>query len=182
MTGVHAALTTGDWAQVASAFFTVLAALAAFSSVARVERDRWRRTLPDLHLEVLGDQKNQEMRLTIINHGGPAREVRVMGVIRDFGFFGIVPPSSYWRSGESRTVRLAMPVIDNEVQAFVEGRDMGKQQLVIGTVGGASYRWSLRKAKKLSAREEWSRLFPGAPGPLDVANTPVDMTTVERTL
>jgi hypothetical protein len=97
-----AGLTTADWAQVGSAFFTALTALAAFAAVVRVERDRWRQTLPDLYMEVLTDVPNDQMRVTIVNHGGPAREVRVMGTIGTFGFYGITPPMTYWRPGESR--------------------------------------------------------------------------------
>ncbi len=135
--------------------------------------------LPELHIEVLAHMPNQEMRLKVINYGGAAREVRVMGVIGSFGFFGLIPPSSYWRSGESRTVVLPMPVVtDDDVKAFVEGRDMGKRWLLVGTVGGASYRWPLRKAKKLSAERTWHRLFPNTPTPLDVAHSPVDLANV----
>jgi hypothetical protein len=55
-----------------------------------------------------------------------------------------------------------MPLVrDAVVNAFVEGRDLGKRQLIIGTVGGATYRWPLRRAKKLNAQKEWQRLFPG---------------------
>jgi hypothetical protein len=176
-----AALTSGDIAQVASAFFTELAAFAAFATVYRVERQRWTQTVPDLHIEVLVDMPNQQVRLAVFNYGGPAREVRVLGVIGDFGFMGLVGPTSYWRPGESRRVVLAMPPIgQDEVQAFVEGRDMGKRQLVVGTVGGATHRWPLRKAKKLSAAKQWNLLFPGTRGPLDVPHTPVAMQTIER--
>jgi hypothetical protein len=178
-----AGLTTGDWAQLGSAIFTALTALAAFASVFRVERDRWRQTLPDLHMEVVTDVPNNEMRLTVVNHGGPAREVRVMGTIGDFGFYGLTPPTAHWRAGESRAFSLSMPLArDHEVKAFVEGRDLGMRKLVIGTPGGATYRWPLRKAKKLSAGKEWRKLYPGAPTPLEVAYGPIAMTLVERSV
>jgi hypothetical protein len=176
-------LSTTDVAQLASAAFTAVAAGAACLSVFRVERDRWRSKVPELHVEVLADVKADEMRLNVVNLGGPAREVRVMGVIGQFGFFGLLPPTSHWLPGEMRTIRLAMPVVHEETSyVFVEARDMAKDQLVIGTVGGAVYRWPLRKAKQLSAGEEWRRLFPGVPGPLDVPYSPVDLQLVDRHL
>jgi hypothetical protein len=176
-------MTTADWAQVASALFTALAAGAAFASVFRVERDRWRRTIPEFHIEVLADVPNDEMRMTVVNLAAPAREVRVMGTIGPFGFVHSTPPSTYWRSGESRTYRISMPLMtDAMVYAFVEGRDLGKRQLAVATVGGATYRSPLRRAKKLSAAKEWQRLFPGQAGPLDVQYTPMAIELVERNL
>lgn len=95
----------------------------------------------------------------------------------------IVPPTSHWRSGESRDVLVSLPPLpDVTVYAFVEGRDMGKRQLVLGTAGGASYRWPLRKAEKMSAASEWRELFPGVPNPTEVAHAPMKMTTLERHL
>lgn len=137
--------------------------------------------MPDLQIEVLIDLDRREVRLHVANYGGPAREVNVFGALGDFSFMGIVPPTSFWQSGESRTVVLAMPPTNAEnVHAFVEGRDLGKRYVTVGTVGGASYRWPLRRAKKLSAAAEWQRLFPGVPGPLDVPHPLVKMETVER--
>jgi hypothetical protein len=121
------------------------------------------------------------MRLSVVNYGGPAREVRVLGVIGQFGFLGITPPSSYWKPGESRTYELAIPLLaDETIFAFVEARDMAKKQLVLSTVGGAIYRWPLRKAKKLSAAKEWRQIFPESPGPLDVPYTPMQIRLLER--
>jgi hypothetical protein len=177
------AFTDGEWASIASAAFTFLAASAAFASVARVERDRWRRTVPEFHIELLADLPKEEMRLTVANLGGPAREVRVMGTVGDFGWFSNTPPTSYWRPGESRTFRISMPVItDQEGQTFVEGRDLGKKQLVLSTWGGKSYRWPLRKAEKLSPSEEWHRIFPDKPAPLDVKYFPIAIELDERNL
>lgn len=139
--------------------------------------------MPDMHLEVLVDLVAQEVRLVIVNHGGPAREVRVMGVLGDFGWAGIVPPTSYWQPGEERTVVVSMPPITADTNhAFVEARDLGKRHVLVATTGGATYRWPLRKAKTLSAQKAWERLFPGIPGPLDVPHTPMHMDTVERRL
>jgi hypothetical protein len=176
-------LSTADGAQVASAFFTALTALAAFASVTRVERDRWRAALPELHMEVVLDVPNDEVRLIVVNHGGPAREVRVMGTIGDYGFAGHLAPVTYWRSGESRSFVLAMPlVLNTDVKGFVEGRDLAKRHLVLATPGGATYRWPLRKAKRLSAEKEWHKLYPGEPGPLDVPYTPIAMTLADRSV
>lgn len=179
-----AAWSAGDWAQVLSAVFTALAAFAAWASVFRVERDRRRRGWPDPHVELLVDLRDQEVRLTVVNHGGPAREVSVFGVLGDYGFAGLVPPGSYWQPGERRVLRISMPpVTDAEVaRVFVEARDMAKKYLFVGTHGGASHRWPLRKAKKLSAAKEWEKLFPGFPGPLDVRYTPMNLEVIERTL
>jgi hypothetical protein len=174
-------LEAADWAQVAAAFFTAIAAGAAWASVWRAEADRRRARVPDLHVELLVDMEAEEVRLTIANYGGPAREVRVYGVLGDFGFGGYVPPTTYWRAGESRTVKVAMPPVRvEESHVFVEGRDMAKRRLVIGTVGGATYDWPLRKAKKLSAEKEWQKLFPGVPGPLDVKYTPMNISVIAR--
>ena len=60
--------------------------------------------------------------MTIANDGGPAREVRVMGTLGPFGWVTPTPPTTYWRSGESRTYRLSMPLVRGEVLAFVEAR------------------------------------------------------------
>src|SRR4051812_36658917 len=106
---VVASWAAGDWGQILSALFTAVAALAAWASVFRVEHDRRLGTIPDLHVEVLLDVDAQEVRLTVVNHGGPAREVKVMGVIGDFGVYGLFPPSSYWQAGERRTVKVSMP-------------------------------------------------------------------------
>lgn len=178
ISGVAAA----DWAAVASAAFSAVAAGAACAVVLRAERDRWRRTLPDVHVELLADQQTDQVRLTVVNYGGPAREVRVMGVQGEFGFLGYVPPSTYWRSGESRTVVLSMPTPSKSIdsQIFVEARDMRKRQLFVTTSGGASYRWPLRKAKKMSAATTWDDLFPGVVGPLDVKYPMTEMRVLER--
>ncbi|MGN6187369.1 MAG: hypothetical protein ACTHOE_00590 [Conexibacter sp.] len=178
------ALTTADWAQVGSAFFTGLAALAAFATVFRIERERWKQGLPDLHIELLADLPNQEFRVSVSNHGGPAREVRIYGVVGSFGFGGLVGPTTHWRAGESRIIKVSMPpAVDvDEVYAFVDGRDMGKRYLFIGTVGGAQYRWRLRRAKRMSAEKEWRWLFPDAPIPIEAAHSPMAMETVERVI
>lgn len=178
---MHSGVSTSDWALIATAGFTALTALAAFGSVFRVERDRWRRNIPEMHLEILADVPNREMRMTVVNLAAPAREVRVIGTIGDFGWATLTPPTSYWRPGETRTYRIGMPLLtDQEARAFVEARDLGKRRLVIATVGGATYRWPLRKAKKLSAAKEWERLFPGCPSPLDVAHKPMALELIER--
>ena len=176
------AVRTGDWAQLGAAVFTALTALAAFASVARVERDRWTRAIPDFELEIIGDVVNDEMRMTVANLGGPAREVRVFGTLGGYGWLTPTPPTAYWRAGESRTYRLAMPVVRGEVNAGVEARDRRKKQLVLVTAGGAAYRWPLRKAKKLSLGAEWERLFPGQPTPADVPKTSVVVELLEQNL
>jgi hypothetical protein len=57
-------VSTSDWALIATAGFTAITAVAAFASVFRVERDRWRRTIPEMSLEVLADAPSNEMRMT----------------------------------------------------------------------------------------------------------------------
>jgi hypothetical protein len=132
-------------------------------------------------LEIIGDAVNNEVRMTVVNLGGPAREVRLMGTHGDYGWFTPTPPTTYWHPGEIRTYRLGMPLVrDVDSLAFVEARDLGKKQLVIATVGGATYRWPLRKAKKLSLAKEWERLFPGAPTPLDVPFKQVAVELLEQ--
>lgn len=176
-------LTDGEAAEVAGAGFTALTALAAFASVFRVERDRWRRSIPDFHIDMLGDIPNQEMRMTVANLGGPAREVRLMGSVGQYGWFTPTPPTTYWRPGESRTFRLGMPVVPGAMSyIFVEARDLRKQHLVVATGGGATYRWPLKEAESLSPGEEWRRLFPDQPAPLDLPYFPVVVEAVERNL
>ena len=76
-----------------------------------------------------------------------------------------------------------MPLLtDAVVYAFVEGRDLGKRQVVLSTVGGATYRWPMRRAKKLSAEKEWQRLFAGEAGPLDVPHGPMAIELIERSV
>lgn len=137
--------------------------------------------MPDLHLEVVVDVPKNEVRLVVANVGGPAREVRVLGVLGSFGFVGTLPPTSQWSAGERRTFRVSMPVPrgDPAVHAFVDGRDLAKRFLVIGTAGGATYRWPLRKASKMSAASQWSELFPGVAGPLDVQHSPMNIELID---
>jgi hypothetical protein len=170
-----------EWAQIAIALFTAVTALAALLSVRRVEQDRRARLIPELHIEILCDIPNNEMRLTVVNLGAPAREVRVMGTVGDFGFFHPTPPTTYWQEGESRTYRISMPVRPGvEAQAFVEARDLGKKYLVVATVGGATYRWNLSEAEKLSPAEEWRKLFPNDQMPPDVKYPQMAIELVER--
>lgn len=61
---------------------------------------------------------------------------------------------------------------------MVEGRDVRKRHLFVATVGGATYRWPLRKAKKLSTQLVFRRLFPEAGSPLDM--TLVRYDVIER--
>jgi hypothetical protein len=172
-----------DWAQVASALFAAVAAGAAWWTVFRAERDRREAAYPDLHVELLGDRPKDEMRLTVVNLGGPGREVKVMGTVGEYGFYSLTSPSTYWQPGERRVWLLAMPVVDApSANVVVESRDMRKQWLFATTFGGAYYRWPLRKAKKRSAESTWRELFPGQPGPLEVPKTPVDLELVERTV
>ena len=174
-------LRDGEVAEIASAVFTAGAALAAFMSVARVERDRRNATIPDLHIDVLGDAVNNEMRVTIANMGAPAREVRMMGTIGSYGWFTPTPPTTYWRSGESRIYRLAMPLLLNtEAQAFVEARAIRMAQLVIATVGGTQFRWPLRKLEKMSPKTEWEQIYPGTLSPIEVQHRPIAVDLVER--
>jgi hypothetical protein len=176
-------LTDGEWAEIGSAAFTACTALAALASVMRVERDRWRRTVPEMHLEIIADAVNDEMRMTVANLGGAAREVYLMGTLGDYGWLTPSPPTAYWRPGESRTYRLSMPLITGvETHAFVEGRDLRKKQVIVATAGGAVHRWPLRKAKKLSRADEWQRLFPDRPSPPDVPHSPIAVELVERNL
>ena len=100
---------TDEWAQVTSALFTALAALAASATVLRIGRDRRRSTWPELHVELIGDKPGNQVRLTIVNHGGPAREVAAWGVVGEFGFGGYTEPSTYWQPGERRTFLVHMP-------------------------------------------------------------------------
>ena len=171
-----------DWAQVASAVFTAVAALAALVTVLRAEHDRRDRALPSFGVEVIQDVPKGEVRLYVVNYGGPAREVRVAGVLDTFGFTGPLGPTTYWRPGESRTALLSMPLVGSAPDAFVlvEARDVRKRYLLVATVGGATYRWPLRKARKLSLASVFHDLFPESPGPLDASHPNVHMETIER--
>ncbi|MDA0168394.1 hypothetical protein OJ998_04785 [Solirubrobacter taibaiensis] len=168
-----------EWAQVASAFFAAVAAFAAWATVFRASRDRRRASWPDLHVEFLGDLVREEVRLTVVNYGGPAREVRVFGVAGNFGFGGYTEPSTYWQPGERRTFRVHVPVVDGENQIMVEGRDMAKRYIFVSTVGGASYRWR-HWTRKRSAETVWRRLFPGIPAPDETGQGLVRVELIER--
>lgn len=174
------ALSTPEWAEVGAATFTALAALAAWAAVLQATHERRVAQRPDLHVELVGDLPNQETRLEVANYGGPAREVKVAGVLGPFGFYGVLPPTSQWAPGESRTIRVSIPPIDTTAFVFVEARDTAKRYLFVSTIGGATYRWPLRRAKKLSTMREWQRLFPESRDPLSVAHTPMQMELVER--
>jgi len=175
-----AAISLGDWAQIASATFTALAAIAALATVVRVERDRRDRQLPDLQVEVVQDLANMQVRAYVVNYGGPAREVTIAGVVGEHGFAGSLGPTTYWRPGESRTVLLGMAVNTEAhvAHVMVEGRDVRKRYLFVATVGGATYRWPLRKAKKLSTEGVFRRLFPEVGSPLNAE--PVRYEVAER--
>jgi hypothetical protein len=170
-----------DWGQVLSALFTAIAAFAAWVTVFRFERDRRRSSWPDLHVEYIVDIPGEQVRLTVINYGGPAREVRVFGLVADFGFLGYLEPSTYWQPGERRTFRVHMPPSRTEkAEVMVEGRDMKKRYVFVATWGGATYRWRQRPWRKLSAQIIWQRLFPDSPIPLDAKHTPMRVELLER--
>ena len=77
--------------------------------------------------------------------------------------------------------RSSMPFLrDTEVQAFVEARAIRMKQLVVATVGGAQYRWSLRKLEKMSPAKEWAHLYPHSPNPTEVKYKPTAIELVER--
>lgn len=174
-------MTAAEWTQVASTGFAALAALAALLTVLRAEADRRDRALPDLFVDAIDDLKRGEVRLTVVNYGGPAREVYVSGVHGPFGFHGLVGPTAYWRPGESRTIVLAMPnLVSEETLTMVTGRDVRMRYLFARTVGGSARRWPLRQAKRLSKGDVFAGFFPDSAGPLDVPNSPVDMEVTER--
>lgn len=176
---VMLAMEPAEVAQVGSAVFAAIAAFAALATVMRAEHDRRDRALPDLHVEVVQDLGAAQVRAYVVNYGGPAREVRVFGVLGRVGFGGDIGPTSYWRPGESRTVVLGAPPDTGVALAyvFVEGRDVRKRYLFVATVGGATYRWPLRKAKKISSEDIFRRLFPEVGTPLHASNlVPYEVT------
>ena len=130
-----------------------MAAGAACAAVLRAERERWRRGLPDVHVGLLAD------------------------IPDEFGSAGYLPPSTYWRPGESRTVVLSMPTPTKSIgsQITVEARDLRKRHVLVTTSGGAGYRWPIRKAKKMSSESTWRELFPGVRTPLEVSNPMTSM-------
>jgi hypothetical protein len=173
--------TPGDWDQILNALFTAVAALAACASVLRIERDRQLRTIPDLHVEVLLDMPAELWRLAVVNHGGLAREVTVMGVIRAVRHLRRAAAEHLLAGG--RTAHgsdLVAPLPVEKTHVFVEGWDMAKRRLVVGTVGGATYQWKLRKAKKLSDALTWKKLFPDTPPPHDARHWPMNLELVKR--
>ena len=177
------ALTTAEWAQVAGALFTAVAALTALLTVIRAERERWDRRVPEFQLEPLRDVDSDEARLTIINYGGQARDVHVAGVEGEFGYYGVIPPTGQWRSGESRTILLAMPAApigDLEAKTVVVSRDLRLRYTLATTAGGNTKRWRIRKRTELSAADVFAHFFPNSPGPLDVPKTPVRMELSDR--
>jgi hypothetical protein len=177
------ALTTAEFAQVASTAFAAIATLVALLTVIRAERDRWDRRLPDFQVEPLRDMVADEARLTIVNYGGPAREVQIAGVEGEFGYFGVVPPTGQWRSGESRTIILSMPArpaSDVEATTVIIARDLRLRYTIATTAGGNRERWKIGKRTKMSAERVFAHFFPEAPGPLDVPKSPVHMELADR--
>lgn len=177
------ALTTAEWAQLAGTAFTAIAASAALLTVIRAERDRWDRRLPDFQVEPLRDIVADDARLTIVNYGGPAREVHVVGVEGEFGYFGVVPPTGQWRSGESRTITLSMPTRPTahmEANTVVIARDLRLRYTIATTAGGNRERWRIGKRTKISVERVFAHFFPEAPGPLDVPKSPVHMELTDR--
>ncbi len=178
------ALTTAEWAQVGAAFFTALAAGVALFTVIRAERDRRSRQLPEFQIESIRDIPNDEARLTIINYGGPAREVWVAGVEGAYGYAGLVPPTAQWRPGESRTIRLSMPTLPEtgaeESKTVVIARDLRMRYTLATTTGGNKKRWRIWKWTKISAASTYEHFFPGEPGPMDVPRSPVHMEVIDR--
>ena len=173
-------LNTAEWAQVVSAAFTALAALAAWATVFRIGRDRRRSSWPELHVEVVVDVPGKEVRLSVLNLGGAAREVSIWGIVADFGFGGSTEPSTYWQPGERRTFRLHVPPLAGvEARVFVVGRDMAKRYIFVTTFGGATYRWRWR-FRRLSTEKIWKRLFPGTPNPTEVKHAPMRVEVIER--
>lgn len=179
---MDASLDVVDYAQLATAAFTAVAALAALFTVIRAERDRWDSRFPEFVVESLRDRTNNEARLTIVNYGGPAREVVIAGVEGEYGYAGLIPPSGHWRPGESRTVRLALPAAyaPEEIHVVVIARDLRKRYTLAATVGGARKRWRLHPWRRMSTERVFRRLFPNQRGPLDVPKTPVHMDLVQR--
>jgi hypothetical protein len=106
----------GDCGQVLGALFTAVAALAARAAVSRAERERRRSSWPDAPRRSDVDKPANQARLTVVNYGGPAREVRLRGVagLRFRGLYGIqhllaarwVPdlPPSWPARGDARGV------------------------------------------------------------------------------
>jgi hypothetical protein len=180
MVSVLLGATAADWAQFGSAAFTAVAAFAALATVVRAEADRRDRALPDLYVDSVHDLKKGEVRVTVVNYGGPAREVSVAGVEGDFGYAGLVGPTSYWRPGESRTIRLSMPPGQADVaNAVVVGRDVRMRFVFATTVGGAKERWRVSR-HRVSNEEIFRHFFPAEPSPLQVPGSPIDMETIER--
>ena len=156
----------GDWAQLAGAAFTAVTAGTALLTVVRAERERRAAKRPELHIEVLQDLGAGQVRATVVNYGGPAREVVFGGTLGEAGFFGPIGPSTYWRSGETRVVLLGMrpDPTEDESRVIVAGWDMAKSHLVAATTGGARESWPLRKAKRTNMAGTFRHFFPTGPG------------------
>lgn len=172
---------------VATAAFTAMAALASLATVLRIEADRRRERRPDFHVELLHDRRAEanEVRLTVTNEGGPAVDVQILGVDEQFGLYGVLPPTGYWRRGEQRVFTVSMPVRSTpaEIEAMVVARDPGRRSLFAATLGGRHYRWTIarRPWRKASNAWVWHRVFGDSLGPLDVAHTPMDIQVQART-
>ena len=162
-------MSAADWTQATSAVFTAVAALAALATVIRAERERHDRRIPDLQVEVAQDMAVQQVRAHIVNYGGPARGVKLAGVIGHIGFYGELGPTTYWRAGESRTVLIGMkPDLSiGEANVAVIGRDMRMRYVLATTVGGATKRWSIRRDKPVSDGDVFAHFFHPVTSPLD---------------
>jgi hypothetical protein len=128
------------------------------------------------------DRPNNEVRATIVNYGGPAREVQLWGLEGPYGYGGLIGPTTYWRPGESRTLRLGMPVGPHaeEQSVVVIGRDVRRRYAFARTNGGAGERWSIRHDEPISDHGIWKHLFGTTPPPIKAPLSPIQMDPVER--
>lgn len=161
-------LSATDWAQIGSAFFTALTALAAFGTILISVRSRQNESFPRLAIDSVVDLDGNQVRIEVTNFGGHAREVRLFLEFDGYGFAGALPNSTTWKRGETRRYLVSMPLPRTRtIHAVVEGRDLRKRYLFAETAGANRKRWPQRRAKTMNAKDVWNEFFPGVPFPTD---------------
>lgn len=171
-------MSVADGAQLASAIFTALAALAALATVYAAERERKARAIPNLHVSLVDDRLHGQVRAVIANYGGAAKDVVIMGVAGSFGFYSPIGPGAYWQAGEQRTVSVSLPPggLPTLINVIVIGRDLDMRYVYARTAGGAARRWTI--ADEVSNADIWEHFFSGEPTPLGVEHGPMEVKPV----
>jgi hypothetical protein len=114
----------------------------------------------------------------------------IPAILDNFGYYSLVGPTGYWRPGESRTIRVSMPVrksrdVGGDAHLVAICRDVRMRFLFAVTSGGASKRWRVatkrgRTPRARSDKHVWRYFFGSAVTPIDAKYAPMAIETVDR--